>query len=197
MKHEITSMNTKRTLSASLKKIMEHKKFSKITVSEIIADCGVNRKTFYYHFEDIYALLRWTFEQETMEVIKSFDLLQNPKEAITFAADYVDKNSHILNSAYDSIGRDQLKRFFLSDFYGIIVSIIEGVEAEHQNTLPEDFKKYLASFYTSALTGILIDSFQNKRDKKSRDEIIEYTLFVLKKSIPNIIDSSNEIPPLS
>ena len=34
---------------------MEKKPLSKITVSEIIADCGVNRKTFYYHFEDIYA----------------------------------------------------------------------------------------------------------------------------------------------
>lgn len=28
---------------------MEKKPLSKITVSEIIADCGVNRKTFYYH----------------------------------------------------------------------------------------------------------------------------------------------------
>ena len=37
---------------------MEKKPLSNITVSEIIADCGVNRKTFYYHFEDIYALLK-------------------------------------------------------------------------------------------------------------------------------------------
>ena len=54
MKHEITSLNTKKTLSASLKKFMERKPLSKISVSEIIADCGVNRKTFYYHFDDIY-----------------------------------------------------------------------------------------------------------------------------------------------
>lgn len=53
MKHEITSLNTKRTLAESLKKLMKTKSFSKITVSEIIADCGLNRKTFYYHFEDI------------------------------------------------------------------------------------------------------------------------------------------------
>ena len=42
----------------SLQRFMEKKPLSKITVSEIIADCGVNRKTFYYHFEDIYALLK-------------------------------------------------------------------------------------------------------------------------------------------
>ena len=48
----------KKTLAVSLKRFMEKKPLSKITVSEIIADCGVNRKTVYYHFEDIYALLK-------------------------------------------------------------------------------------------------------------------------------------------
>lgn len=193
MKHEITSMNTKKTLSASLKKLMEHKKLSKISVSEIVADCGVNRKTFYYHFEDIYALLKWTLEQETVEVLKNFDLRTNSKEAITFVADYVDKNKHILNCAYDSMGRDGMSRFFRSDFYGIILFIISQVESEKNAELPEDFKKYLVNFYTEALSGVLIDYFQNNMDKKSRDEMIEYTLFVLKKSIPNIIDSYDEM----
>lgn len=194
MKHEITSMNTKRTLSSSLKKLMEHKKLSKITVSEIVADCGLNRKTFYYHFEDIYALLKWTFEQETVEILKGFDLLSNPKEAITFVTDYVDKNSHIINCAYDSMGRAEMKRFFLSDFYGIILSIIEVAEKEHSTKLPEDFKMYLTKFYSEALSGILIDYFQNKKDEKIRNELIEYTLFVLKKSLPEIICSCEELP---
>ena len=41
MKHEITTLNTKRTLAASLRGLMKKKPLSKITVSEIIADCGV------------------------------------------------------------------------------------------------------------------------------------------------------------
>ena len=57
MKHEVTTYNTKRSLADSLKKLMQSKPFSKISVSEIIKLSGVNRKTFYYHFADIYALL--------------------------------------------------------------------------------------------------------------------------------------------
>ena len=188
MKHEITSMNTKKTLSASLKKFMNVKPLSKISVSEIIADCGVNRKTFYYHFQDIYALLKWTLEQETVEVLKNFDLLLNPEEAILFVTDYVDNNSHILNCAYDSMGREEMKRFFYADFYGVVLSIIEGLEKEHSTALSEDFKTYLVNFYTEALAGVLIDYFQNK-DKINRDKLIEYTLFVLKTSLPDIIVS--------
>lgn len=84
MKHEVTTYNTKKSLAESLKKTMKTKVFSKITVSEIINDCGVNRKTFYYHFEDIYALLKWMFEEEAIEVVKHFDLLVNYEEAIRF-----------------------------------------------------------------------------------------------------------------
>lgn len=93
MKHEITSLNTKKTLAASLKKAMEKKPLSKITVSEIITDCGVNRKTFYYHFQDIYALLKWMLEEEAIEVVKQFDLLVDYREAILFVLDYVKKTS--------------------------------------------------------------------------------------------------------
>ncbi len=186
MKHEITSLNTKKTLSASLKKFMEFKPLSKISVSEIIADCGVNRKTFYYHFEDIYALLKWTLEQEAVEVVKKFDLLVNPEEAIIFVSDYVDANTHILNCAYDSMGRDEMKRFFHSDFYGVVLSIIECFEKEQSIIVDEPYKQFVANFYTEALAGILIDYFQHK-DKRNRDEIIQYTLQVLKKSIPNIL----------
>ena len=46
MKHEVTTYNTKKMLAEALKKAMKTKSFSKITVSEIIKESGVNRKTF-------------------------------------------------------------------------------------------------------------------------------------------------------
>ena len=98
MKHEITSLNTKKMLASSLKKAMENKPFSKVTVSEIITDCGVNRKTFYYHFDDIYALLKWMLEQEAIEVVKQMDLIDDHGEAIVFVMDYIDENENILKN---------------------------------------------------------------------------------------------------
>ena len=87
MKYEATSLNTKNLLSGALKKTMKGKPLSKITVSMIVSECGVNRNTFYYHFDDIYDLLKWTLEQEAVEVVKNFDLLVNPEEAISFIID--------------------------------------------------------------------------------------------------------------
>ena len=190
MKHEVTSLNTKKMLTESLKKAMGSKPFSKITVSEIIKDCGVNRNTFYYHFEDIYALLKWMLEQEAIAVLKSFDLLVNPEEALAFVIDYVDENKHIINCAYDSMGRDEMKRFFLTDLYGVVRSIIDSVADEMGADVDDDFKDFLTTFYTEALSGMLINYFRGS-ERRGRQELIDYILLILKNSIPNVLKEKN------
>lgn len=52
---------TKNALAASMKKLMAQKPFSKISVGDICEDCGMNRKSFYYHFKDKYDLVNWIF----------------------------------------------------------------------------------------------------------------------------------------
>lgn len=191
MKHEVTSLNTKKAFAESLKREMNVKPFSKITVTDIIKDCGVNRKTFYYHFEDIYALLKWMLEQEAIEVVKSFDLLVNPEEALAFVIDYVDANKHIFNCAYDSMGRDEMKRFFLTDLDGVVGSIVDSVAEEIDVTVEDDFKIFLTAFYTEALAGMLIDYFQDK-EKHSRQELIDYILLILQNALPNVLKAKNK-----
>lgn len=189
MKHEVTSLNTKKTLAESLKKAMRTKPFSKITVSEIINDCGVNRKTFYYHFEDIYALLKWMLEAETIEVVRQFDLLVDYEEAITFVMDYVEQNDYILNCAYDSIGQEEMKRFFYADFFELVDSIIESAAKDQGVTLDSEYEQFLVQFYTEALAGMLINWIKD-RDTLDRGKVVEYLSNTFKTSLLAILRSS-------
>ena len=173
MKHEITSMNTKRALANSLRKAMEKKTFSKITVSEIITDCGVNRKTFYYHFQDIYALLKWMLEQDAIEVVKKFDLIVDYEEAITFVMNYVESNTHLINCAYDSIGHDQVKSFFYSDFISVVDNLISSAETKLGKHLEQNYKRFLVKFYTEALSGMIMDWIKDK-ETLDRDVVIKH-----------------------
>ncbi len=186
MKHEITTLNTKKTIAASLKIFMERKPLSKITVSEIVADCKVNRKTFYYHFDDIQSLLKWTLEQEAVEVVKNFDLLLDYEDAINFVLDYVDENRHILNCAYDSMGRDELKRFFYNDFYGIMKTIVTHLEEILGTPVKEDFRNFICDFYTEALAAKLIEIMRS-RQSYDRKKLIGYITITLQASLPEIL----------
>lgn len=52
---------TKKALAASLKKLLQEKPMDKVTVVDIVENCGVNRQTFYYHFRDIYEFFASNF----------------------------------------------------------------------------------------------------------------------------------------
>ncbi len=190
MKQKEISLHTKKQLADALKKAMQKKPFSKITVSELIADCNINRNTFYYHFEDIYALLRWMFEEEAIAVVKHFDLLVDYEEAITFVMDYIEQNDHILNCAVDSISRDEMKRFFYADFISIISSIIEDEQERSGITLEPDYRNFLAQFYTNALTGMLIDWIQNPK-LRNRESMIQYLVMTMRDSLRGIFGAEH------
>ena len=55
---------TKRALASALRELMKEVPFDKIQVSHICDRCGMNRKSFYYHFKDKYDLLNWIFDME-------------------------------------------------------------------------------------------------------------------------------------
>ncbi|MBO6100073.1 MAG: TetR family transcriptional regulator, partial [Spirochaetaceae bacterium] len=61
--------STKDALAAALKQMMNVKPIGKITVKDLVEICGVNRQTFYYHFDDVYDLLEWVFEEDANRVL--------------------------------------------------------------------------------------------------------------------------------
>ena len=189
MTHEETSLRTKHALSASLKKLMNQKPFSKITISELIKDCNINRKTFYYHFEDIYGLLKWVLEQETFEVLKQFDLLVDYQDVFEFVINYVEQNSFFLNCIYDSIGRDEMKRFFYHDFVGVVGRIISEAEKQMHTTISDEYRLFLIELYTEGIAGMLINIFQNPKHYK-KDRLIEYLSVIINTSIPAAISTA-------
>lgn len=61
---------TKKALAAALKQLMEEMPFDKIRIANICERCNMNRKSFYYHFEDKYELLNWIFDTEIISFAK-------------------------------------------------------------------------------------------------------------------------------
>ena len=59
---------TKRVLAAALKERLARQRLDEITIQSLVDDAQVSRKTFYYHFQDVYALLEWLFLEEGKRV---------------------------------------------------------------------------------------------------------------------------------
>ena len=169
MKYSISTQMTKTAIVNALKKMMLKKPLGKITVREIIEDCGVNRQTFYYHFQDIYDLTEWMFEQEAIELLKRSDSCITWDEGIRLVFSYVKDNKHICESALDSLGREHLQRFFYKD----VEELMKNIIYEHKGDLKvsDKYLDFISEFYTLALVSYLVQ-WMREGMKETPEELI-------------------------
>lgn len=187
MKQEEKSLQTKRMLANSLKRKMAEKPISKISVRELIDDCNLNRKTFYYHFEDIFALLKWVLEDEALETVANYNLILDLEEAIHFVMNYLSENKHILNCALDSMGREELKRFLVSDFNSVLLSNIKAAQFELGVSISEEYEHFLTMMYTEAIAGMIINWLRAKQDGEVSYITPENISLVMRSSLPAVL----------
>lgn len=103
--------------------------------------------------------------------------------------DYVEENNDFLKNIYNSVGRDELKRFFFADFIDIMRSLVDSAEKAEGLSSPEDFKIFLSQFYTEAIAGVLIDWIVD-RSTWNRGKTIQYISVILRSAVPNALQAA-------
>lgn len=58
------SAYTKQAIKNSFLKLLNERPLSQVTVKAIVEDCGINRNTFYYHFEGKYDVAMYVFRHD-------------------------------------------------------------------------------------------------------------------------------------
>ena len=142
MKNEKISYLTKERIASSLKGLMKKKAFDKITVKDISDDCDISRSACYYHFEDMYDLMKWTFESEALELLKASENSIDWDDGILSIFRYVHDNRKICLCAYNSIGKDLLKKMLYDGTSAIMMAFINNIlqdvpaDKEHADFIP-------------------------------------------------------------
>ena len=94
--------NTRKAIKESFMLLLNQKPLSKITVKEIVANCGINRNSFYYHYSDIPTLLEEILIEKADAIFKpeiNGNIFGCMTAAIRVALDNKNAMMHILNSA--------------------------------------------------------------------------------------------------
>lgn len=64
MQKVLKGRRTKRKLALALKEQLERRPLEKVRVHSLTEPCDLHRQTFYYHFEDVYALFAWCVAED-------------------------------------------------------------------------------------------------------------------------------------
>lgn len=140
-------------MAASLKKLLSKRELSKITINDLVNECGVNRQTFYYHFKDIYDLLEWTYEHELIDKVEENINIENWQENVKQIFQYLIENKRFVINTYNSISRQYLLNVLFNQYNDLIMKLIEELAVKYD--VKEADKLFIATFYKYGFTGII------------------------------------------
>lgn len=177
---------TKNAIAMSLKKILDKKVLTKVTINDITKDCGINRMTFYYHFKDIYDLIEWIFIEEAEKVLKDKKTYNTWKQGILNIFKAIGENKLFILNVYNSISKEQLENYLYKIVYTLLISVIEekcvGMIVEYEK------KKFIADFYKYAFVGIILNWIENGM-KEEPMKIVNYLDITLSGNIINALNN--------
>ena len=176
---------TKEALAQALRQMMTVKPIDKVTVKDIVEICGVNRQTFYYHFDDVDDLLEWVFEQDSDRVFPSVVVYDRWLENMMTYFDYLESNSAFTLNVYHSNSRLYMLRYLKERMAFCIRSFAE-IASEGKNIDRQDFE-FVVEFYANLAIGFIaqwMDAGMKLPREITRDRILR----VMDQSVENILD---------
>ena len=146
---------TKEMLAESLMKLLARRTLDKITIQDIVDDCGYNRQTFYYHFHDIYDLIDWIFAAQTQELIEKCRACGSLDVGVEAVIAYMRGNRRLILNILRSVNGEKLLDNLYRSAQSIVLSALENHPGVQE--LSAEYRELVAEAFKYALAGLLID----------------------------------------
>lgn len=146
---------TKNLIKQEFIKLLNKKSLHNITVTEIAKQCKIERKTFYYHYENLPQLVKEIFDEELEDVIKEFNETLSWEESFISAAKFILENKKVVKHMYESDYKVELEKYIFSISGEIMRKYVRRVA---KDTKAQEIDiKLIAYFYQCALSSSLVE----------------------------------------
>lgn len=183
-KSESKYYNTARLMNEALLFLLEKKEYDYISIKEVCLKAGVNRSTFYLHYESMDDLLKESVENLTNDLFESYQKGMFEKEKLnSYTLDdlYLITPEYII--PYLSFISEHKKVFMVAISQPIMIKINHSFDKLYNEIfdpileryqVDKDKRKYILSFYINGLHSIIIEWIRNgcKEDVKDISDLM-------------------------
>ncbi len=147
---------TKQAIAQAFETLLEKRGIDKITVKDIVAECGINRQTFYYHFHDVYDLMEWALAQgighyADQRIAPEEDWQEQVR--LLFHFFYIHRVT-ILHG-YDATNRMQYERVAVQHLAGLVRKRLETYPQAAR--VPEEKREFICMVYARSFAGLILE----------------------------------------
>ena len=146
---------TKKAIKDSFLKLLNNRPLNQITIKDIVEDCGINRNTFYYHFDDMPSLLEEIMIEEADSIIEKYGSFNSLEECLGVVIEFALKNEIAVMHIYKSVNRESYERYLYKVSEYVVTNYIESIF----NDIPakEEDKQIIIKFFKCELVGYILD----------------------------------------
>ena len=156
----------KEALISAFLHLIENEEYEKISVTSLVAECGISRQTFYYHFEDIKGMLEWAFESETKKICDAQDI-NNWRNSAEMFVSLLEKYDTLLRKGIRSSDFIFLYNLIYNSFYSYIRDFIK----KRQSSNPiNDETEFLITCSAGSYCTLVLQALQ--KEKSDYNEIL-------------------------
>ena len=160
---------TKQAIETAFLQLLNEKPLNKISVRDIVEKCGINRNSFYYHFQDIPSLIAEIITACTDRLIEEYPTISTLDECCEMAVRYALRNRSAVMHIYHSVNRDLFEKSTMRLCEYAVTTYIDTAFPQHQ--LPEADRKAVIRFIKCQIFGMCIDWISDGMQDEALEEL--------------------------
>ncbi|MEY8317037.1 TetR/AcrR family transcriptional regulator C-terminal domain-containing protein [Oscillospiraceae bacterium 50-58] len=147
--------HTKRAIKEAFITLLNDRPLNRITVKDIVETCGINRNSFYYHYEDLPALMEEIIAGQVEELIQAHPTIDSLENCFDAALEFVLQNRRAVLHIYNSISRDVFERYLMDVCFYVVKTYVETDFAGQP--VDEQDREMLIRYHKCECFGNIID----------------------------------------
>ena len=150
---------TRKAIMGAFMQLLNDRPVNKIAVKDIVEACGINRNTFYYHFQDIPSLIEAIAKEEADYVINKYARVETYEQCLSIVVEFILKNRKATLHLYNSSNRDLYDRYLMDICQYVVETYFNTAFA---NRHISDFDRaVIVTSYKCHAYGLFIDWLNN------------------------------------
>lgn len=150
---------TRKAIRNSFIKLLNEKPLKQITVRDIVDDCGVNRNTFYYHFQDIPQLVETIVKEDADRMIQEHPAVGSLEDCLEALIGFALQNKKAVLHIYRSVNRDLYEQYQWRVCEHIVTTYIDEIVEGRKVT--ETDRRLLIEYVKCVCFGLVIGWLEN------------------------------------
>ena len=159
---------TKKGIMDSFVELAEEMPIDKITIKKVCDNCGINRNTFYYYYQDLYALKEEIIYVKAQKLFSNLDFSTSEswKGSLRIIGAYARKNEVFIRNLFNSMGRDAFGDYIVDAVsklaYKYICTIYDEEIAPKGIKVSDKDKRRLAYFFSKIFAETTVEWIRGK-----------------------------------